>query len=418
MTKLILSNITSVEELLDFSTAYKKGMIKVNISKLARELEKDPKTIRKYLSGITPSKTRKRTKYLDEYKEIIINLLQDKNRSFDYIDHVYNYMKREHGITCSRSTFNRFIRNDLNLNTLYNQKQGHSFYTRFETKPGVQAQFDLKERIKIIYESGEIQRVHVATLTMGFSRYNFRKIVIDTKYETIAAFLAECFELMNGVPKELVIDNIKCLVDKPRQSNGKDAILNTKFVEFLKDYDIICKPCMPYRPETKGKTETQNKKPAQLENYNGTYKDLSEVHEVLQIINQEDNEGISQATKLPRTFLMKKEKDDLSPLPSQSIRAKYHLSGKQVAVSNESLVSYKSNKYSVPKQFIGSKVSLIIRNELLHIYYNSKIIAVHKITNNLLNILEHHELTYTNINKVADKETTIIIEEMRNINYD
>ena len=117
-------------------------------------------------------------------------------------------------------------------------------------------------------------------------------------------------------------------------------------------------------------------------------------------------------------MILEKEKDELSPPPSQSIRAKYHLSGKQVAVSNESLVSYKSNKYSVPKKFIGKRVDLIIRNELLHIYYNSKIIAVHHITNNLLNILEHHELTYATTKKVVGKEANIIIKEMRNINYD
>jgi len=33
---------------------------------------------------------------------------------------------------------------------------------------------------------------------------------------------------------------------------------NVKFEEFLRDYDLKCKPCMPYRPETKGKTETSN----------------------------------------------------------------------------------------------------------------------------------------------------------------
>ena len=35
---------------------------------------------------------------------------------------------------------------------------------------------------------------------------------------------------------------------------------------------------MPYRPETKGKTETQNKKPSQIQNYSGTFKDMLKVH--------------------------------------------------------------------------------------------------------------------------------------------
>lgn len=41
-----------------FSKAYKKGLIKMNISKLSRELGNDRKTIKKYLDGHIPKQTR------------------------------------------------------------------------------------------------------------------------------------------------------------------------------------------------------------------------------------------------------------------------------------------------------------------------------------------------------------------------
>jgi transposase len=417
MTNIVLSIISSVTDLAMFSTIYNKGEIQLNISKLASDLGKDRKTIRKYLKGEIPKQTRERAKYLDKYRSYIIVLLSDKHRSFDYIDHLYRFLVREKGITCSRSTLNRYIRKDDELNSLYNKKRKDSFIERFETKPGQQAQFDLKERMKIVLTTGERITVNVATLTLGWSRYNVRKIVLDTKYETISSFLAESFEIIGGVPKELVIDNIKCLVNKPRTST-KDAILNVKFIEFLKDYNIKALPCMPYRPQTKGKTETQNKIPNALYNYNGTYKDLMDVHDCLEIINNEDNQGISQATKLPRDFLLSKEKDDFSSLPTRSIREIYHLSLIEVAVSKESLVSYKARKYSVPKRFIGSKVGLVIKRGELHIYYNSKIITMHKITKNLLNIKPEHQLQYIKKVKQKIEDNQIILHEMRNIQYD
>ena len=94
MTEIIINNINSIADLAMFSESYKKGKLKLNVSKLARELNKDRKTVRNYLNGKIPSGTRVRIKYLDQYRDLIIELLTDKYRSFDYIDHLYNYLVR------------------------------------------------------------------------------------------------------------------------------------------------------------------------------------------------------------------------------------------------------------------------------------------------------------------------------------
>ena len=416
MTKAILEKITKIEDLLYFGKAYKEGLIKINISKLARELSKDFKTVKRYLNGEIPKKTRNRVKYLDEHRNYILEVLSDKNRSFDYMDHLFKYLKRERGITCTRTTLSRYIHNDVELIKYFKRQKDSKFTERFETKPGEQAQFDLKERIKTIDESGNITYVNIPTLTLSWSRFNFRDLIIDMKTEVLLSFLARAFEHIGGVPKELVIDNLKQFVEKPRTKEDA-AILTNTFSEFAKDYGFKIKPCMPYRPQTKGKTETQNKIMEQLKNYNGKYKDLDNVHDIFEVINNEDNDSISQATKFPRRFLLEKEKGDLLPLPRKEIRQKYHLTLNEVHVSNESLISYRSNKYSVPKKFIGLKVGIVIKRDELHIHYNSKIIAIHKITNNLLNIKKEHNLTYLN-NKTKDLDNKIMIDEMRNINYD
>ncbi len=83
----------------------------MNISKLAKELNKDRKTIKKYLEGKVPYVTRVRVKYLDKY------------RSFDYIDHLYNYLVKENQIKCNRSTLKRYIWNDEEINSLFNKKE-------------------------------------------------------------------------------------------------------------------------------------------------------------------------------------------------------------------------------------------------------------------------------------------------------
>ena len=47
-----------------------------------------------------------------------------------------------------------------------------------------------------------------------------------------------------------------------------------------------------------------------MKNYNGKYIDIYHMHEILEIINKEDNDNVSQATKFPRIFLFEKEKGD------------------------------------------------------------------------------------------------------------
>ena len=163
---------------------------------------------------------------------------------------------------------------------------------------------------------------------------------------------------------------------------------------------------MPYRPKTKGKTGTQNKTMDQLKNYNGEYTGMLDMHNKLEIINNEDNERVSQATRLPSNFLLEKEKGELLPLPSKEVRSKYHLTLNVVYVTNESLFQYKYNKYSIPQEYIGKRVGLVVQNKELLIYYNGKTIEKHLITDHKFNIKEE------------DEQNQTILKELENIAYD
>ena len=419
MSEIILNLIDKKEDLLFLSKSFKEGKIRMNISKIAKKLNVDRKTVKRYLDGNPPKKTRNRGKYLTQYRDVIKNLLNDEIREFEYIDHLYRFMKREYSIKCNRVTFNRFIRQDKDLNKLFKTKKDNQFTVRFNTSIGQQIQFDLKEKVLLKTINKEPILVYIPTITFGWSRYNYRKITLDTKTTILISFLSEAFENFGGVPDEIVIDNLKAFVEKAR-NKGNPAILNSKFEEFCKDYNIKVITCIPRRPQTKGKTETQNKIVDELKNYSGYYNDIEDIHDKLTIINDEDNNSISQATHLPRNLLFNKEKGELNPLPIKEIRLKYHLNYKEVQVSNESLISYKSHKYSVPKKYIGFKVGLVIEDNELHIYYNKQIITKHKITNKYINIKPEHKLYYdVQKNELCKSEVkSQIINELRSVNYD
>lgn len=147
MSKVIEVRIDKLNQLVHFSKAYTEGSLQMNVSRISRELKCDRKTVRNRLNGKPPTKTRKKKKYLDEFRENMLNYLKDANRHFEYMDHLYYFMKREHSITCCRTTLNRYIRNDSELSKAFKANEGASFTERFETSPGQQAQFDMKEKV-------------------------------------------------------------------------------------------------------------------------------------------------------------------------------------------------------------------------------------------------------------------------------
>ena len=63
--------INNLDQALMLSRAYKEGEIKLNVSKLARELNCSRKTLSRRLNGIAPKKTRNRKNKEKEIKIII-----------------------------------------------------------------------------------------------------------------------------------------------------------------------------------------------------------------------------------------------------------------------------------------------------------------------------------------------------------
>ncbi len=346
---------------------------------------------------------------MDPHYKRIANLLNDKFKQFDYVSSLYRYLKREFDdIDYSEATLRRYIHKHFE-SEFNNSCSKNSI--RFETEAGFQAQFDYKENQPYVDSYGSKIRTDIASLIFGYSRHNFRQVIPDKTTETTIAFLAETFEDIGGVPAQIVIDNGSSMVAKSKCS-GQDAILVPMFEQFLKDYDISWFVCKPGAPQTKGKVEVQMKMVNDLKAYNGEYNDYSDINDKLQIITTEENTRISQATGLPPAFLIEKEKERLKPLPSEEIRSKYFIKMKEVIVNRQSLISFKSNLYSVPPKYIGKKIGRRLINNKLHLYYNTKYVCTHVLSTKKVNYLDSHQkelskLIYNTENISADIATNI-----------
>lgn len=391
-------------------------MQKPNFSKLAREFKVSRETIRKYYNGFEKASTRNKSSKIDKHKYNIAELLDDEHKEFDYISHLYRYIKREIGdVDYSLSSFNRYINKYFKQEFKGNKTK---IYERYETLAGEEAQFDYKENQSYIDVHGNKILTNIAVLTFGYSRFNYRQVIADKTTESTILFLSKVFDEAGGVPRKIKFDNGSSLVLKAR-TKDKAGILNTKLAEFLKDYGVKWEICMPYRPESKGKVEVKMKIVDELKGYNGGYNDSIDIDNKLQIITGEENSRICQSTDMPPIFLWQQEKERLLPLPSKKVRSSYFLKLSEVNVNNTSLISYKSNKYSLPPEYIGLKVGLKVINNKLHIYYNQKFICSHKISKEKINYISSHKKSLQKLlyKKCKDKASEIdLAQNLKQLN--
>lgn len=259
---------------------------------------------------------------------------------------------------------------------------------RFETPPAQQAQVDWKENIRYITKDGEILYINVCVFLLSYSRFRTYLLSISKSQSVLLSFLMESFEAIGGVPKTILVDNMKTVMDEPRTAYQPGKV-NERFYQFAKDCGFEVKPCIAGRPQTKAKVEAPMKLLDEIHAYQGQF-NYEELHTFIQELCNRVNSQYHRGTgKIPILHL-KKERNLLNPLPSRKIRDFYKIDHIPVKVNTSNMVSYKSNMYSVPPGYIGKTVGLQVYDNKIHVYYNTDLIAEHQISTLKVNFKKEH----------------------------
>lgn len=359
--------------------------IKPNFAALAREYNCDYRTVKaRYLEeqnkekGIDISKA-KRKHLVDNYEDIII----DKLETIPGIraSSIYYFLKAEKNYTGSYETIKNFVRENKD-------KRKRPASIRVEPIIGKVAQVDWKEDFKLINRIGELFTINIFLMRLHYSKKFYAKLTIDKKRDEVKTCLVEALEYFGGSPREIWFDNMATVMVK----EGKHKKVHNEIKQLANDIGFTPVLCQARRPKTKGTVENLAKLCDRLKAYNNEFDNLEDLILIVNKFNKECGKEKSQAHNKIVDDVFSKEKEYLLPLPNKNILENYKQTIEYRKVSQESMVVYRGNKYSVPTRFIGSYLAIRIIDNQVCVYDNTELIRCHKITNNNLNYNNNDKL--------------------------
>lgn len=353
----------------------KKGL---SYTEIARKHHIDPRTAKKYAeSDSKPVYTLKATKpsKLDPYKHLIDMWLEEAPYSAVRI----HEKLMEQGCDCKYTIVRQYVatrKADLNEKAT----------VRFETMPGLQGQVDwgFFENYKVL-ENGEYKKLYCFLMILGYSRMRYIEFVTDMSTTTLIQCHINAFRYFGGYPEEILYDNMKQVVVK-RLMKQSESELNKQFEDFAGFYGYKPVLCRPYRGQTKGKVERTVRYVRENFMVGIKYNSLADLNSQAHAWCNKINAKIHGTTN--ERPIDRLPEENLLPLKREYIIDKINLR----RVEKDCLISYAGNKYSVPAEYVGKDVTVIVLDHMLAAYFEGKQIALHKLSysRNTLNVNKEH----------------------------
>jgi len=101
---------------------------------------------------------------------------------------------------------------------------------------------------------GDRVRVYLFVATLGYSRRSWVQAFRHERQSSWLDGLEGAFAAFGGVPREVLVDNARALVDH-HDAVTREVRFNERFVAFARYWNFKPRACAPYRARTKGKDE-------------------------------------------------------------------------------------------------------------------------------------------------------------------
>jgi transposase len=327
---------------------------------IARQLQVSRETVAKYLAdpaSVIRSRKKKPSK-LDPYRELVETMIKEcPDVKAPVILQRIRKKGFDGGITIVRDM----------LRKLRGKAKNRQPFIRFESQPGEQVQIDWGHMGTLTY--GENRRkLYALAVLEGHSRMLYVFFSHSQQQEYLHQGLLEAFTYFDGLPQEVLVDNMLTAVT---ERVGSIIRFNEAFLDFLGKFSITPRACTVRMPQEKGKVENAIKYIRQNFWPLRQFADLADVQQ--QVRHWLDN--VANVRKHNTTG--KRPVDQLhglQPLPNLLPDCRQVCS---LLVHKDFGVRFDTNIYTVPPWAIGKHVTLKADTSQISIHFKDRLIACH-----------------------------------------
>jgi transposase len=246
-------------------------------------------------------------------------------------------------------------------------------FVRMEVEPGMEAQVDFGQGAWVMV-GGKRKRPHLFRTVLSHSRKDYSEVVWQQTTESFIRCLENAFRSFGGVPRTLIIDNLRAAVTR---ADWYDPELNAKVAEFCRHYGTVMLPTRPAMPQHKGKIEAGVK----FAQNNALKGRCFESLAAQNLFLAEWESGVAD-TRIHGTtrqqvgkVFNEVERAHLLPLPAGLFPV---FEEAPRAVHGDGYVELKRAYYSVPPEHVGRQVWVRWESRLLRVINQRReVIAVH-----------------------------------------
>lgn len=307
------------------------------------------------------SSNRKKVKYtkeVDEYLDEILAMEKKKDKVLKNHKQQLSVVQIhkmiiDKGFDISYPSIAVYVRKKRNLNKECFIKQEYDFADRLE--------YDFGE-VKLLI-SGKLCKLYIAVLSSPASNFRWAYLYKSQDQEVFFDSQVRFFDMIGGMYREIVYDNMKNVVHKFVGRNEKK--LNPKLIEFANYYGFSINVTNCFSGNEKGHVEgsvriIRKKTFAEKYEFDSYEEACKHLEDSLVDLNKDS--------------LIEEEKKKLLKL-----RPRYELASiSEHKVDKYSLIQVDRNKYSVPDYMVGRIVLVRKYAREIKIYVNDKLLARHK----------------------------------------